>query len=327
MLRYVALFLCTASILKATEGAFPLYLNGYNVPKSGYMPPPGLYARNDIYHHNGHVKGSVIGGLATVKANVKISFDVLGLTYISHLKLLEANIGCGVIVPVGRINVHGTLSATIPTVGTQTNALGIPVPQLQLQSITKKKHQVAHGIADTLVIPFMLGWHAPAYDLHIIAFQGVFIPTGKFDKNKIANMGQNHYALETDAGFTWLSTKWGTEVSAITGITTNFTNHKIHYKSGAGWHTDFYIGQYVTSNLEIGLSGYWFYQLTPDSGKGAKLLNGFRSRVLGLGPSISYEFTVAKVPVTVNARYFKETHSKNYLKGDTFYLTVTVPIP
>ncbi len=327
MYRFILGFVCLCSALSATEGAFPLYLNGYMGPKAGYMPPPGLYVRNDIYHHPGHAKGAALGGAISAKTNVKISLDLLSLTYISKLKLLDANVGCGVLVPFGRINVHANLTATVPTLSVRQNALGLDVPTLALNTVTRKKHQVAHGIADSMVIPLMLGWHAEKYNLHVIAYQGVFVPTGGYSKNKIANMGQNHFALETDVGFTWLNTKIGTEVSAMTGITTNFTNHKNHYRSGAGWHTDFFLGQYLTPKMQIGLSGYWFYQLTPDSGSGSKALGGFRGHVLGLGPSISYEFDIKGLPVIVNARYFKETHARNYLKGETFYLTVSVPIP
>ncbi len=296
-------------------------------PKAGYMPPPGLYIRDDIYHHPGHAKASVLGGFISAKANVKISLDLFNLTYVSKLKLLGADVACGALIPFGRINVHAHLNATVPSLHIRRNALGLPVPTITLNKITRKKHQVAHGIADCLLIPLMLGWHAESYDLHFIVYQGLFVPTGDYSKNKIANMGQNHFATETDAGFTWLNEKWGTEVSVMTGITSNFTNHKNHYRSGTGWHTDFFAGQYLTPKMQVGLSGYWFYQLTPDSRKGSSVLGGFRSQVLGLGPSISYQFDAWGLPVLVNARYFKETHAKNYLKGETFYLTVSLPIP
>ncbi len=322
----VILFLSLLSCLQATEGAFPLYLNGYMGPKAGYMPPPGLYFRNDIYHHPGHLKKDVLGGVVTGKCNAKISFDILSFTYISHLTLLDANVGCGVIAPFGRIDVHATLSATVPTVSLKRDALGILRPTIGSKTINKKKHQVAHGIADTLVIPFMLGWHSDRYNLHVLGFQGLFLPTGSYTKGKIANMGQNHFATETDLGFTWLNPDWGTEVSALTGITVNFTNHKIHYRSGSAWHTDFFVGQYLTKQLQVGLSGYWFYQLTPDSGTGSKVLGGFRSRALGLGPSISYEWKLFDIPVTACLRYFKESDTKNYLKGETFYLTLQLPL-
>lgn len=305
----------------ATEAAFPLYLNGYMGPKAGYMPPPGLYIRNDIYHHPGHVKANVLGGRVSAKSNAKISLDVLNLTYVSSATLLGANWGWCAVIPAGRANVHADVSISVPRVCFN------PLPTLSTDTITKSKHQVAHGLADVMVVPFMLGWHAPSYDLHFVAFQGLFLPTGGYKKGDIANMGQNHFASETDVGFTWLNPKSGTEVSAITGLTINFTNHKIHYRSGTGWHTDFFAGQYLTPKLQVGISGYWFYQLNPDSGTGSKALGGFRGQVLGLGPSISYEFSVCGHPVIANARYFKETHARNYLKGETFYLTVSIPIP
>ena len=325
--RYILTFLSLTCLLSATQGDFPLYLNGYFGPKAGYMPPPGLYVRNDCYHHNGHANSSVLGGFVSGKVKAKISLDILDLTYVTPLKLLGANVAFGALAPAGRIAINAQLDAVVPSLSVNTGPLGLPSPTITLNNTTVKKYQVAHGLADCLILPLMLGWHAPDYDLHILAFQGLFVPTGKYSKNKIANMGQNHYATETDVGFTWLNEAIGTEVSAMTGITSNFTNHKTHYRSGTGWHTDFFAGQYVSKKMQIGLSGYWFYQLTPDSGRGSKILGGNRGYVLGLGPSISYEFDICKLPIIVNARYFKETHSKNYLKGETFYLTITVPIP
>src|SRR5437870_342339 len=92
------------SWVDATESAFPLYLNGYMGPKAGYMPPPGLYLRNDYYHHPGHVKAAVLGGRVSGKSNVKISLDLLNVTYVSHKKLLGADVACGVLIPFGKID-------------------------------------------------------------------------------------------------------------------------------------------------------------------------------------------------------------------------------
>lgn len=292
-------------------------------PKAGYMPDPGFYFRNDVYHHPGHVKANVLGGVVVAKANAKISLDVLNLTYVSPLKFIGANVGCCAIVPVGRINIHASLEATVPQLIVRRSECHLPMPTLGTRTVTSKKHQVTHGVGDSLIVPLMLGWHVD--DFHFLAFQGLFVPTGKYTKGKLANMGQNHFATETDAGFTWLNPKWGTEISAITGVTVNFTNHKISYRSGSGWHTDFFLGQYLTPKIELGLAGYWFYQMTPDKGTVAKSLDGFRSRVLGLGPCLSGEFSLWNVPIFYTVRYYKETHAKNYLKGETFYFTLTVP--
>ena len=323
--------------LAAEETGMGLYLLGYQSAKAGYLPPPGLYFRNDAYHHPGHIKGGVFGGVAQLKANAKISLDLLTLTYVSPLQFLGADVACSVLVPIGRINVHAsaqvnvgqllqTLNSTAaPSKVASTPSTSTATPMLPTlpTTITKKKHQVAHGISDMLVIPLMLGWH---YDnFHMLAFQGLFLPTGRYKKGHIANMGQNHYATETDAGITYLNKNMGTEISLISGLTVNFTNHKIHYRSGTGWHTEFFAGQYLTRSLELGLAGYWFYQLTKDSGKGA-LLGGFRGRVLGLGPCLSYDFKIKDFEFNANVRYYKESNAKHYLKGESFWLTVSIPI-
>lgn len=329
-MKAISLFLSTILLalpLHGQEGAFPLYLLGYMSTKAGYMPPPGLYVRNDVYHHNGHVKGGLFGGRAVAKVNAKLSFDVLTLSYVTPWKLLGANVAFGGVVPAGRVNVHAKLDAEIPRLVRNSGSCDFALPSVALTSRTKKKHQVAHGIGDSLIIPLMLGWHADSLNLHLIAYQGLFVPTGSYKKGHVANMGQNHFATETDAGFTWLNTKTGTELSAMTGITSNFTNHKIKYRSGTAWHTEFFAGQYLMEDLEIGVAGYYFYQLTPDKFRGKQFFNGFRGKVFGIAPLLSYNFKIADIPVFANVRYYTESDSKNYLKGNSFFFTLTVALP
>lgn len=312
--------------LAAVESGFGLYLLGYQSSKAGYLPPPGVYFRNDVYHHPGHIKGAVFGGILEAKAHAKISLDLLTFSWVTPIKFLGADLAIGTIIPFGRVNVHAKAQVDVPNLVLQKNGQCLPSPMIELQTKSTSKRQTAHGIADTLIIPLMLGWHVDDYDLHFLTFQGVYVPTGKYTKGHIANMGQNHFATETDAGFTWLYPKTGTEISAITGVTVNFTNHKIHYRSGSEWHTEFFAGQYLSKNLEVGLAGYWYYQLTPDKVNGKQISNGFRGRVLGLGPCISYEFKIGKQPILTSLRYYRETHSKNHLTGDSFFFTVTLPI-
>jgi hypothetical protein len=330
-MRHLFVFLLILRMLSSAvayceQSAFPLYLLGYMSSKAGYMPPSGFYFRNDVYHHYGHVKEGLFGGRQVAKANAKISLNVLALNYISPWKLLGADVACGALVPIGKVDVRAELQVGKPKLVNNSSSCDIARPTVKISSRTIKRHQVAHGVGDSLIIPLMLGWHAESYNLHLLAYQGLFLPTGGYKKGSIANMGQNHFATETDAGFTWLNTNTGTEVSAMTGVTVNFTNHKTHYRSGTGWHTEFFAGQYLNKDLQVGLAGYWFYQLTPDKLHGRQFLDGFRGQVLGLAPCLSYEFALGKVPVFANIRYYNETNAKNYLKGGSFFFTLTVPI-
>ena len=310
---------CTHSV-DAVESGFGLYILGYQGPKAGILPPEGVYVRDDLYHYHGHIKESVMGGVAQAKAKMSMSLNLLNLTYVTPLKIFGGDLACCVIVPVGRVGVHASASASL---GFAKDKFGLPEPLHVPSVITKNKHQVAHGLGDTFVLPCIIGWHFDTF--HALVALGGFIPTGKFRKGHIANMGQHHYALESDIGFTWLDPKIGTEVSIYTGLTKNFTNHKIHYRSGTEWHTEFYLGQYLTKDFEIGLCGYWYKQISGDRGKGA-VLGGFMGRDFAIGPSLSYLFTVGKTPIQTNARYYKETSAKHHFKGHSFFFNVSFPI-
>lgn len=297
--------------LAAAEGASGLWPMGYGSAKAGIQPPPGTLAlRNDIYHNHSHLKGA---------ARVKVSLDAPAFRYVTDVKILGGDYGFGAIFQAGRVNVHAKQVQNVTSVQNLPGPNGVPQPTVVVTPVTKKIHRVAHGVGDTYVAPFILGWHTET--LHTLFIQAAWVPTGKYSKDHVANMGRNRWATDTDFAFTWLDPKYGLEVSALTGVTVNFTNHKTHYRSGSEWHTDFFIGKNLTKALEVGLVGYWYYQLTPDKGKGATF-GDFRGRVLGLGPYLGYTFTIGKTPIYANARYYHDSHVKNHLKGDTFYFTL-----
>ena len=58
----------------------------------------------------------------------------------------------------------------------------------------------------------------------------------------------------------------GVELSAVLGITYNFVNAYTAYQSGIDMHLELSASQYVTKRLSIGLAGYYYNQITPDSG-------------------------------------------------------------
>lgn len=55
--------------------------------------------------------------------------------------------------------------------------------------------------------------------------------------------------------------------------------------------------QFLTKQWQVGLVGYFYDQLTPDSGC-APIICPFESRVIGVGPQIGYLFPVGDVQAT-----------------------------
>ena len=97
------------------------------------------------------------------------------------------------------------------------------------------------------------------------------IPVGAYDSKRLANIGIGHGAIDAGGGYTYLNQQNGREFSAVLGFTYNFENTSTNYKNGIDSHLDWAASQFLSANWEVGVVGYVYYQLTGDSGSGAKL--------------------------------------------------------
>jgi hypothetical protein len=59
------------------------------------------------------------------------------------------------------------------------------------------------------------------------------------------------------------------------------------YQNGVDAHLDWGASQFLTKRLQIGAVGYFYDQLSCDSGSGDRV-GCFQSRVVGIGPQIGY---------------------------------------
>jgi len=82
-------------------------------------------------------------------------------------------------------------------------------------------------------------------------------------------MGLNRPAFDIKGAYTFLSTATGTEVSATAGVTFNLRNTATDYQSGTEFHVEAALNQHFPFGLAAGVGGYFYQQLTGDSGSGA----------------------------------------------------------
>jgi len=59
------------------------------------------------------------------------------------------------------------------------------------------------------------------------------IPVGLYSKDNIANIGTGHGAIDLGGGYTYLDRQNGNEVSAVAGLTYNFTNPTTNYQAAS----------------------------------------------------------------------------------------------
>jgi hypothetical protein len=153
------------------------------------------------------------------------------------------------------------------------------------------------------------------------------IPVGLYSTSNLANIGLGHGAIDGGVGYTYFDPKTGHEFSAVLGFTGNFENFATKYTSGIDSHLDWGASQFLTKQLQVGLVGYFYEQLTGDSGC-APVLCPFKSRVIGIGPQIGYIFPVAGMQGYLNLKGYGEFDNDNRPDGWNVWLTfVLSPAP
>src|SRR5262249_14591654 len=115
------------------------------------------------------------------------------------------------------------------------------------------------------------------------------ILSGTYDHTRLANLSLGFVAVDGGVGYTYLNPQTGHEFSAVAGVTYNFENRDTRYQNGIDFHLDFAASQFISKTVHIGFAGYFFQQLTGDSGSGATL-GDFKGRALGIGPQIGFMF-------------------------------------
>ena len=151
------------------------------------------------------------------------------------------------------------------------------------------------------------------------------IPVGRYGASDLAAIGIGHGAIDAGGGYTYLNEKSGWEFSIVGGFTGNFENQSTQYKNGIDSHVDYAISYSVTPNVQIGVVGYLYYQLTGDSGSGARL-GPFLSKVSGVGPELGWNFNVGRQQWSANLRCYYEYWSEHRLRGTTGFFTLNIPL-
>ncbi len=154
------------------------------------------------------------------------------------------------------------------------------------------------------------------------------IPVGAYDPERLANMGLGHGAVDAGGGYTYFNPDTGTEASVVAGLTYNFENPDTDYQNGIDGHIDWGVSKFVNEHLFAGVAGYYFQQLSGDSGEGATL-GDFKSRVAAVGPQLGYLFPIGdKMQGALSAKAYWEFAAENRPKGWNLWLGFAIsPAP
>jgi hypothetical protein len=161
---------------------------------------------------------------------------------------------------------------------TSLNATATATSTVVPGSITRSiaLQQDTTGFTD-LIPQFADRWNAGVNNY--MAYLTGDIPVGLYSSSNLANIGLGHGAIDGGVGYTYFDPKTGHEFSAVLGFTGNFENQSTGYTSGIDSHLDWGASQFLTKQLQVGLVGYFYEQLSGDSGC-APVLCPFESRVM-----------------------------------------------
>nr|WP_295829489.1 transporter [uncultured Azospirillum sp.] len=271
----------------ATEGGAPTTPFGVFEFGAGILPPPTPYGAVGL-RTNFYSASSVKDGSGNTRlSDFHLHVLSVGAAYIkmTETQFLGANVGFGGVVPFLDIGGH----LTVPT----------PGGPLRLES-------QAFKLGDIQLFPVMLQWQSKS--LFVNAAAQVQAPTGAYDVNRLFNPGTNHWSFAPVVGVTYV-TYGGFEVSSNFELDINTVNPKTDYRSGMEFKHEFALGQHI-GPVTAGLGGYWYQQITDDSGPGSG--DGNRARVFALGPAVSY-FEPGMPLVAFHA--YKEFGAQNRSQG------------
>ena len=169
-----------------------------------------------------------------------------------------------------------------------------------------------------------LKWNKDFNNFMIYATTGV--PVGAYQLTRLSALGLGHWAADGGVGYTYLNETSGIEGSVVFGLTYNFINPYTQYQSGTDAHLDWAISPYLNDKFHIGVVGYFYNQISPDSGPGAQL-GSFESRVAGIGPQIGFFLPFFDREAYLNLRAYSEFDARNRLEGWNAFVTFSVEPP
>lgn len=256
--------LATASPVHAAEAGFSHFLPGMAGDIAiAQAPQPGFQVANTIWIQTGNAGAAVLQGLVNFNLDTTTVLDVVAGAYTFETGFTRGTYTIAAAVPFG----HAALDATIT----------FPArPPIQAS-------EDSFHLSDIVLIPAQLNWGVGDFSFKLA--QAVIAPTGGYDLDEVVNLGRNYWSFDSVGAATWLSCKTGTEASIAPGIMFNTRNRDTDYKTGTEFHLDFTINQFLSETLALGLRGYYYRQLTGDSGSGARL-GDFESRSVGIGPGL-----------------------------------------
>ena len=297
-----AILLQGATASLAAESGVGFYLLGSRGPAAGVVPPPGTYLQNDLYFYSGSAQASrdlPFGGEVVAGVDADAVVNLVSILSSTSIAVFGGNLAFSATLPVGYQDVSASLSPGGFGVDDDILAIGDPVVGSQI------------------------GWHSG--NLHYTLATLVNVPIGQYDEDSIANVAFNRWGADLTFAASYIVPETGWDISAAVGVTFNGENPATDYTTGTEFHGEWALSKSFSPAFSAGIVGYYYDQLTGDSGPGASL-GDFKGRVAAVGLTAAYNFEVAERPVSIRFKYFDEFEAVNRLEGSSAFLTLALPL-
>ena len=283
----------------ASEGATSLYLPGMVGDILVAVPPgPGLAVSGSIYVQSGSVGTAILQGVVDLGLDLDVALGILGTTYTFEKPFLGGTYTIGAAIPFGNAKLK------VAARGIGGGASGGKVDSFNL--------------ADIALTPLALNWQVGDFAFRFA--ETIIAPAGGYDIDEAVNLGRNYWAFDTTAAATYFNANTGTEISIAPGLLANTRNGETNYTTGAEFHLDFTLNQFLSKTFAIGVKGYVYQQVTGDTGSGATL-GGFKGEAVGLGPGFVWLPGFADGKLAIIGKWMTDVHAKRHF--DSNYATVT----
>jgi len=309
----------------ADEGGVSFWLPGLFGSLAAAPQQPGWSVTSIYYHTSVSAGGDValsrefqIGNIpvnvsAHANANLNATGD-LGLFIPSYVFATPVFGGQAAAVLMG---IYGNTRTSLA--GTVTGTVATPFgsfPFMRSDSINSS----TTGFGD-LYPQFALRWNNGVNNY--MTYITGDVPVGAYSSSSLSNIGIGHGAIDGGGGYTYFDPQTGHELSAVLGFTYNVIDPSTQYQNGVDMHLDWGASQFLTKQVQVGLVGYLYDQLSCDSGSGDRV-GCFESRVAGIGPQIGFIFPVGTMQGYLNFKAYAEFDAADRPSGWNAWVTFVV---
>jgi hypothetical protein len=289
--------------LHAGEGGTSHILPGSNGTLIDVLPAtPGWFFKPMYLNYKGSVSAQIPTAAGVVSnAHATANTFVLGGGYTFEPTVLGG--------------AHYSVAAFLPYTSLDISA------DAQTPFGTIRRHNSVSGFGDLTLVPVMLAWKTGG-DWQIDALVPIYAPTGDYQKGRLGNPGLNYWTFDPIVGLAYLNKKSGFNAMLHVGYGMNTENTDTRYQSGSVLHFDGAIQQILpvgSGFMTLGVEGFYFDQVTGDSGSGA-VLGDFKGMTSGLGPALGYIQPLGTQSLAIELKWLAELDTKKRLEGDYIWL-------